>query len=160
MSCSEGNVTSDRISMGASPLTGHCFDKLVAYLPPFQLVLFSEISWRRARCFSPYQTSSSNAHDDELGCHRLAAGGGFGRPARYFVHYIYSEDLHQQQTWTHTHTDRDSYTHITHRDPRTASTSSDTHTHTETHIHTDIDTHTETHTLPQLTRLKHFTLNT
>ena len=43
-------------------------------------------------------TSSSNAHDDELGCHRLAAGGGFGRPARYFVHYIYSEDLRQQQT--------------------------------------------------------------
>ena len=27
-------------------------------------------------------TSSSNAHDDELGCHRLAADGGFGRPAR------------------------------------------------------------------------------
>ena len=27
-------------------------------------------------------TSSSNAHDHELGCHRLAAGGGFGRPAR------------------------------------------------------------------------------
>ena len=25
-------------------------------------------------------TSSPNAHDDELGCHRLAAGGGFGRP--------------------------------------------------------------------------------
>ena len=34
-------------------------------------------------------------------------------------------------TGTHTHTDcRDSYTHITHRDPRTASTYSDTHTHT------------------------------
>ena len=35
-----------------------------------------------------------------------------------------------------------------------------THTHTETHIHTDIDTHPETLTLPQLTRLEHFTLNT
>ena len=39
-------------------------------------------------------TSSSNALEDELSCHRLAAGGGFGRPARYLVHYIYSEDLH------------------------------------------------------------------
>ena len=56
-----------------------------------------------------------------------------------------------------THTDRDSYTHITHRDPRTASTYSNTHTHTETHIHTDIDTHTETHTLPQHT--EHLTDN-
>ena len=42
-------------------------------------------------------TSSSNAHDDELGNHRLAAGGEFRRPTRYFVHYIYNEDLHQQQ---------------------------------------------------------------
>ena len=33
-------------------------------------------------------TSSSNAHEDELSCHRLAAGGRFGRPARYLVHYI------------------------------------------------------------------------
>ena len=43
-----------------------------------------------------------------------------------------------------THTDRDSYTHTTQRDPRTASTYSDTrtHTHTEIHIHADIDTHT------------------
>ena len=39
-------------------------------------------------------TSSSNALEDELSCHRLAAGGGFGRPARYLVHYIYSEELH------------------------------------------------------------------
>ena len=39
-------------------------------------------------------TSSSNALEDELSCHRLAAGGGFGRPARYFVHYIHSEELH------------------------------------------------------------------
>ena len=54
---------------------------------------------------------------------------------------MYSEDLHQQQTWTYTH-----------RDPRTASTYSDTHTQTETHIHTDIDTHTErpTHYLNSL----------
>ena len=39
-------------------------------------------------------TSSSNALEDELSCHRLAAGGGFGRPVRYLVHYIYSEELH------------------------------------------------------------------
>ena len=26
--------------------------------------------------------NAHDAHDDELGCHRLAAGGGFGRPTR------------------------------------------------------------------------------
>ena len=39
-------------------------------------------------CALPFPfTSSSNAHEDELSCHCLAAGGGFGRPARYLVHY-------------------------------------------------------------------------
>ena len=147
MSWSEGNVTSDRISMGASPLTGHSFDKLVAYLPwqflsSFQLV-FSVRFPGGVHAASPL-TSSSNSHDDELGCHRLAAGGGFGRPARYFVHHIYSEDLHQQHTQTgtpthtshtetrlnllgHTHIQRPKYTRTqihTHRDPHTTSTHS------------------------------------
>ena len=90
------------------------------FLFSFQLGLFGEISWRRERCFSrnghsevdvtfqrgpgsqteelcallfPF-TSSSNALEDELSCHRLAAGGGFGRPAPYLVHYIYCEELH------------------------------------------------------------------
>ena len=40
-------------------------------------------------------TSSSNALQDELSCHRLAAGAEFGRPARYLVHCIYKEELHQ-----------------------------------------------------------------
>ena len=76
----------------------------------FQLAFFGEISWMRARCFSRNEhsevdvksqrgsgsqteelcallfpfTSSSHALEDELSCHRLAAGGGFGRPASYF----------------------------------------------------------------------------
>ena len=33
VSWSEGNVTSDRISMDTSPLTGHCFETLLAWLP-------------------------------------------------------------------------------------------------------------------------------
>ena len=128
-----------------------------------QLAFFGEISWRRERCFSsnghsevdvtsqrgsgsqteelcallfPF-TSSSNALEDELSCHRLAAGGGFGRPGRHLVHYISSEDLHhlplpaadidtQTQTGTHTHT---SHTET----PHTASKYSDTHTQTGTH---------------------------
>ena len=95
-------------------------------------------------------------HDDELGCHRLAAGGGFGRPARYFVHYIYSEDLHQRR---HGHTHRQGliHTHHTQRPTHCLNLLEHTHTHTETHIHTDIDTHTETHTLPQHT--EHLTDN-
>ena len=43
-------------------------------------------------------TSSSNARDDELGCHRLAAGGGSGRPARYFVHYNTGRELNCEST--------------------------------------------------------------
>ena len=87
--------------MDASPLTGHCFETLLAWLPQhflcsFQLA-FSVRFPAAVHAASPL-TSSSNAHGDELSCHRLAAGGVFGRPARYFVHYIYSEDLHQQQT--------------------------------------------------------------
>ena len=63
------------------PLTGHCFETLLAWLPQhflrsFQLGFSREIPCSRARCFS--LTSSSHAHDDELGCHRLAAGGGLG----------------------------------------------------------------------------------
>ena len=58
----------------SSPLTGHCFETLLAWLPQhflrsFQLGFFSEIPYSRARL---------PAHDDELGCHRLAAGGGLG----------------------------------------------------------------------------------
>ena len=60
-------------------------------------------SWRRARCFS--LTSSPNAHDDELGCHRLAAGGGFGRP-RHTQTPTHSLNLHEHtHTQTHFHTD-------------------------------------------------------
>ena len=95
------------------------------------------------RAASPL-TSSPNAHDDELGCHRLAAGGGFGRPARCTVK-TFTSSRHG-----HTHTDRDSYTHITHRCHALPQLTR-THTQTETHIHTDIDTQTEAHTLPQLT---------
>ena len=148
MSWSEGNVTSDRISMDASPLTGHWFDKLVAYCV-HSSSLFSVRFPGGVRAASPL-TSSSNAHDDELGCHRLAAGEGFGRPARYFVHYIYSEDLHQQQTWTHTQTG--THTHTSHTETH-ASTYSDTHTDRDSYTHRHRYTHTETHTLPQLTRL-------
>ena len=44
----------------SSPLTGHCLETLLAWLPPhflcsFQLGFFSEIPYTRARCFSPYQ---------------------------------------------------------------------------------------------------------
>ena len=37
-------------------------------------------------CALPFPcTSSSIAHEDELSCHPLAAGEGFGRPARYLL---------------------------------------------------------------------------
>ena len=44
----------------SSPLTGLCFETLLAWLPQhflcsFQLGFFSEIPYTRARCFSPYQ---------------------------------------------------------------------------------------------------------
>ena len=103
LSWNEGNVTSDRISMDASPLTGHCFDKLVAHLPR-QFSVFTPVCFFSVRfpggvhAASPL-TSSPNAHDDELGCHRLAAGGGFGRPA---------------QTWTYTHRQGLIHTHTHH----------------------------------------------
>ena len=50
----------------SSPLTGHCFETLLAWLPQHFLHAASPLP------------SSSHAHDDELGCHRLAAGGGLG----------------------------------------------------------------------------------
>ena len=65
----------------SSPLTGHCFETLLAWLPQhflcsFQLG-FSVRFPTPVHAASPL-TSSSHAHDDELGCHRLAAGGGLG----------------------------------------------------------------------------------
>ena len=55
-------------------------------------------------------TSSPNAHDDELGCHRLAAGGGFGRP-HHTQTPTHSLNLHEHtHTQTHFHTDIDTRT--------------------------------------------------
>ena len=52
----------------------------------------------------------------------------------------------------HTHTDRDSYTHthITHRDPRTASTYSDAHTDRDSYTHGHRYTQRPTHYLNSL----------
>ena len=49
-------------------------------------------------------TSSSDAHDHELGCHCLAAGGGFGRP-HHTQTPTHCLNLHE-----HTHTRRLIYT--------------------------------------------------
>ena len=91
----------------SSPLTGHCFETLLAHLPRHFCVLIPVRFFRAfpgaVHAASPL-TSSPNAHDDELGCHRLAAGGGFGRP-------------HHTQTPTH-------------------SLNLHEHTHTQTHFHT------------------------
>ena len=70
-----------RALLRSSPLTDHCFETLLAWLPQhflcsFPLAFSGEIHCSRARCFP--LTSSSHAHDDELGRHRLAAGGGLG----------------------------------------------------------------------------------
>ena len=55
-------------------------------------------------------TSSPNAHDDELGCHRLAAGGGFERP-HHTQTPTHCLNLHEHtHTQTHFHTDIDTRT--------------------------------------------------
>ena len=55
-------------------------------------------------------TSSPNAHDDELGCHRLAAGGGFGRP-HHTQTPTHCLNLHEHtHTQTHFHMDIDTRT--------------------------------------------------
>ena len=65
---------------------GNCFLTLgIFYVHSSQV--FSVRFPTPAHAASPL-TSSSHAHDDELGCHRLATGWGFGRPARYFVHLL------------------------------------------------------------------------
>ena len=65
--------------MDAFPLTGHCFETLLAWLPQHvhSSSVFSVRFPAAVHAASPL-TSSSHAHDDELGCHRLAAGGGLG----------------------------------------------------------------------------------
>ena len=65
----------------SSPLAGLFFETLLAWLPQRFLCSSSWVFSVRfptpVRAASPL-TSSSHAHDDELGCHRLAAGGGLG----------------------------------------------------------------------------------
>ena len=84
----------------SSPLTGHCFETLLAWLPHFfPTPVHAASPLTRRGCLSIFcvhsswvfsvrfptpvhaaspLTSSSHAHDDELGCHHLAAGGGLG----------------------------------------------------------------------------------
>ena len=96
---------------------------------------------------SPLTSSSA-------GLSPLGRRWGVGRPVRYFVHYIYSEDLHQQQTWTHTQTGTHTHTHITHTETHALPQLTRTHTLTDrdSYTHTNIDTHTQrpTHYLNSL----------
>ena len=146
-------------------------------------------------------TSSSHAHDDELGCRRLAAGGGLGGlratsfissdrsllrgtsgvPAsalfcRHSGSFFFRElflapctlllplpaaQMLMTMSWAVTAWPPVGGLggRITHRHPRTASTYTSTHTYADSYTHGHRYTH-RNHTLPQLTRLKHFTLHT
>ena len=55
--------------------------------------------------------SSSDAHDHELGCHRLAAGGGFWEAASHTnTHALPQLTRTHTHTQTHIHTDIDTHT--------------------------------------------------
>ena len=57
-----------------------------------------ELEAENWRVSSTTLVRAANAHDDELGCHRLAAGGVFGRHARYFLHSNTGRELNSEST--------------------------------------------------------------
>ena len=94
-------------------------------------------------------TSSANAHDDELGCHRLAAGGGFANSLTICTVKTFTSSRHG-----HTHRQGLIHTHITHTETHALPQLTRTHTLTDrdSYTHTNIDTHTQrpTHYLNSL----------